>query len=270
MAYGKNKRISKSKKGGKKRVGDPMAKKEWYDLKAPSMFSVRNCGKTLVTKSAGTKLAADGLKGRVFELNLADLNNDDDQSFRKIQLCCEDVQGKNCLTDFHGMDITRDKLCSMVRKWHSLIEASVDVKTTDGYLLRMFCIAFTVRRQNQVRTTCYARTSQIRKIRFVMMDTMTKEANKVLLRDLVKKFIPESIGNKIEKACKHIFPLQSVCIRKVKILKKPKLDVAKLMELHGDYREDFGKTAQVAEDLGATNLLTADISSVQVDPKVAA
>jgi len=265
MAYGKNKRISKSKKGGKKRIGDPMAKKEWYDLKAPMMFTNRNCGKTLVTKSAGTKLAADGLKGRVFEINLADLNGDDDQSFRKIQLCCEDVQGRSCLTDFHGMDITRDKLCSMVRKWHSLIEASVDVKTADGYLLRMFCIAFTIRRPNQVRTTCYARTSQIRKIRFVMMDTMTKEANKVMLRDLVKKFIPEMIGGQIERACKHIFPLQSVFIRKVKILKKPKLDVAKLMELHGNYKEDLGRTALVGEDAAATNLLTADISGGQVD-----
>jgi len=244
-------------------VGDPMAKKEWYDLKAPTMFSVRNCGKTLVTKSAGTKLAADGLKGRVFEMKLADLNNDDDQTFRKIQLCCEDVQGKNCLTDFHGMDMTRDKLCSMVQKWHSLIEASVDVKTTDGYLLRMFCIGFTLKRQNQVRATCYARSSQIRKIRQVMMDTMTKEANRVLLRDLVKKFIPESIGNKIEKACKSIFPLKYVYVRKVKILKKPKLDVAKLMELHGDYREDFGKTALVGEDFGATNLLTADITAAE-------
>jgi len=263
MAYGKNKRISKSKKGGKKRVGDPMAKKEWYDLKAPSMFSVRSCGKTLVTKSAGTKLAVDGLKGRVFELNLADLNNDDDQAHRKIKLCCEDVQGKNCLTDFHGMDITRDKLCSMVRKWHSLIEASVDVKTVDGYLLRMFCIAFTKKRFNQVRTTCYARTSQIRRIRAIMMDTMTKEASKAHLRELVKKFIPESIGTTIEKACGHIFPVQSVYIRKVKILKKPKLDIAKLMELHGDYKEDLGKTAQVGEDAAATNLLTSEIQADQ-------
>jgi len=260
MAYGKNKRISKSKKGGKKRVGDPMAKKEWYDLKAPSMFHVRSCGKTLVTKSAGTKLATDGLKGRVFELNLADLQTDDDQAFRKIKLCCEDVQEKNCLTDFHGMDITRDKLCSMVRKWHSLIEASVDVKTTDGYLLRMFCIAFTNKHKTQVRTTCYARTSQIRRIRAIMMDTMTKEANKVQLRELVKKFIPESIGTRIEGACKHIFPLQSVYIRKVKILKKPKLDIAKLMELHDNYKEDLGKTAAVRED-GATNLLTSEIKA---------
>lgn len=38
------------------------------------MFSVKQVGKTLVTRSAGTKIASDGLKGRVFECSLADLN----------------------------------------------------------------------------------------------------------------------------------------------------------------------------------------------------
>ena len=47
------------------------------------------------------------------------------------------MQGTQCLTGFHGMDFTRDKLCSLIKKWHSLIEAFVDVKTTDGYHLRM-------------------------------------------------------------------------------------------------------------------------------------
>ena len=49
------------------------------------------------------------------------------------------------------MDFTTDKLRSLVRKWQTLIEAQVDVKTTDGYLLRMFAIAFTKKRAGQVQ-----------------------------------------------------------------------------------------------------------------------
>merc|ERR1711979_17582 len=111
--------------------------------KAPSLFNIRNCGKTLVSRTQGTKIATEQLKGRVLEVNLADLNNDEDQSFKKMKLCIEEVQGRNCLTDFHGMSLTRDKLCSLIKKWQTLIEAQVDVKTTDGYTVRMFGIAFT-------------------------------------------------------------------------------------------------------------------------------
>lgn len=235
MAVGKNKRMSKGKKGGKKKALDPFLKKDWYDIKAPSMFSVKQVGKTLVTRSAGTKIASDGLKGRVFECSLADLNQDEDQAFRKMLLKCEDVQGKNVLTNFHGMDFTTDKLRSLVRKWFSLIETFVDVKTTDQYMLRVFVIGFTKRRMDQAKRTCYAQSGQIRQIRKKMNEIVTRESTTCDLKELVLKFIPEVIGKEIEKVCAGIYPLQNVYIRKVKILKAPKFDVTKLMEVHGDY-----------------------------------
>ncbi|KAH9733862.1 Integrase catalytic domain-containing protein [Citrus sinensis] len=42
------------------------------------------------------------------------------------------------------------KLRSLVGKWHTLIEAYVDVQTTDNFPLRLFCIGFTKRLPNQV------------------------------------------------------------------------------------------------------------------------
>jgi len=258
MAVGKNKRLTKGgKKGGKKKMGDPFLKKEWYDIKAPSMFSQRNCGKTLVTKTQGTKIATEELKGRVLEINLADLNQDEDQSFKKIKLCIEEVQGRNCLTDFHGLTLTRDKLCSLIRKWQTMIEAHADVKTTDGFVVRMFVIAFTKRRPDQVKTNCYAQTAQIRKIRRRMVEIMANEVGKVQLRELVKKLIPESIGKEIEKQTQGIFPLKDVHVRKVKLMKKPKFDITKLMELHGDGDGDAGVAMVHEEAEEATNLLTA-------------
>ncbi|XP_010223052.1 PREDICTED: 40S ribosomal protein S3a [Tinamus guttatus] len=165
---------------------DPFSKKDWYDVKAPAMFNIRNIGKTLVTRTQGTKIASDGLKGRVFEVSLADLQNDE-VAFRKFKLVTEDVQGKNCLTNFHGMDLTRDKMCSMVKKWQTMIEAHIDVKTTDGYLLRLFCVGFTKKRNNQIRKTSYAQHQQVRQIRKKMMEIMTREVQTNDLKEVVNK-----------------------------------------------------------------------------------
>jgi small subunit ribosomal protein S3Ae len=211
---------------------DPYTRKDWYDVKAPSYFKNRQACKTLVNRTQGTKLATDGLRGRVFEISLADLNNDE-ESYRKIKLRTDEIQGRNCLTNFHGMDFTTDKLRSLVKKWQTLIESVVDVKTADGYVLRLFAIGFTKRRPNQVKKTSYAQTSQIRAIRKKMTDIMTREAN-VDLKELVQKFVAESIGKEIEKACHSIYPLQNVFIRKAKIVKFPKFDVSKLLELHSE------------------------------------
>lgn len=106
-------------------------------------------------------------------------------------------------------------------------------------------------------------------IRRKMVEIMANQASTCDLKELVSKFIPEVIGKEIEKSTSSIFPLQNVYIRKVKILKAPKFDLGKLMEVidtciviicavnlpvtfhpnsltpvasqvHGDYKEDVG------------------------------
>jgi len=236
MAVGKNKRMQSKgagKKGGKKKVVDPFTKKDWYDIKAPTMFTCRNVGKTLVTRTIGNKIAADGLKHRVFDLNQADLV-EDDASYKKFSLVCEDVQGKNCILNFHGMHLTRGKIASMVRKWQSMINAHVEVKTTDNFTLRVFIIAFTNKRKDQVRKTTYASSQQQKMIRKKMVDIVSKEVQNSDMKELVSKLIPDSIARDIEKACNPIYPLHDVHISKVKVIKRPKIDLHKLAELHGE------------------------------------
>jgi len=236
MAIGKNKRLTKGgKKGGKKKVADPFSKKDWYDIKAPANFEVRTIGRTLVTRTTGTKIASDALKGRVFEASLGDLIKlDDEDSYRKFRLICEDVQGRHVLTNFHGMDITTDRLRMLVKKWQTLIEAQADIRTSDGYLLRVFCIGFTQRMRGQIKKTSYAQHTQVKAIRKKMVEIMTRDIAGSELKEVVNKLIPNSIGQEIEKVCRGIYPLQNVMVRKVKVVKKPKFDVARLLEMHGE------------------------------------
>lgn len=218
-----------------------MTRKDWFDVMAPSVFTNRKVCKTLVNRTQGLHVSSEELKGRVFEANLADLNADEQSSYRKLRLRVEDVQGTDCLTLFHGMDMTRDKLCSLIKKWQTTIEAFVDVSTTDGYRLRIFCIGFTKKQPNQTKRICYAQNTRIHAIRAKMMEIMTKESVKCDLKELVDKLIPGKISSQIEKECQKFFPIQNVFIRKVKVLKRPKIDLAKLMEQHTSTSSDAAK-----------------------------
>merc|ERR1739838_1197777 len=198
--------------GQKKKIVDPFTRKEWYDVRAPVMFNTRAICKTPVNKTAGTRIASDSLKGRIYE----------------------DVQGRNRLTNFHGMNLTTDKTRSMVKKWQTMIEARVDVKTSDAYTLRLFCVGFTKKRQNQIKKTSYAQTQQVKNIRRKMVEIITKEVGSADLKETVNKLIPDSIGKDIEKACQSIYPLYDVFINKVKVLKRPRFDLGKLLDMHGE------------------------------------
>merc|ERR1712146_333533 len=168
------------------------------------------------------------------------------------------VDGKNLLTYFWGMDLTADKLRSLVRKWTTLIEAQADVKTTDGTTVRLFCIGFTYPRANQQRKTSYAQKGQIRAIRKKMVEIMIREASTVDVAGLVKKLIPETIGAEITKATQYIYPLKDVLIRKVKTIKAPKLDVGKLLESHKSApKKDTGKKVARMDEEGEKNLVDA-------------
>lgn len=104
----------------------------------------------------------------------------------------------------------------MVRKWQTLIEAFADVRTTDGYLLRVFCIGFTAKQDLKAsRKTCYAQKSRIRSIRKKMIKIMTRDVASSNLREFVLKLLPDSIAKDIEKECQIIYPLYNVFIRKV-------------------------------------------------------
>jgi small subunit ribosomal protein S3Ae len=204
-------------------------------------------GKTFVNKTQGKVLASERVKGRVFEASLADLNGDEERAFRTITLIAEDVQGSTILTNFHGMKFTSDKVKSLVKKWQTLIEGNVDVKTTDGYYLRLFAIGFTKKRPNQLRLTSYAQTAQVKQIRKKMVEIMTRESVSCDLNQLFKKFNSETIGKLIEAECQGIYPLKDCYIRKAKILRRPKFDPHKLAELHSESaREDTGAAVKKA------------------------
>jgi len=231
MSLGKNKKnFSKGRKGAKKKVGERFLKKEWWNIKAPGMFKKRMFTQSPVNQTVGKKLASESMKGRVFEVNLGDLNHGYETN-KKIKLIVEDADGKSkiALTNFYGLECTRDYLCSLIRKWHTLIDTFVDCKTNDGFLMRFFIVAFTSNYwYTQKKATCYANGSQVKQMRAIMTKIITRECKASSLKDLVGKVLGKEITDEMIKKCKHIFPLENVTIRKVKSIKRPRIDLNQL------------------------------------------
>jgi len=87
-----------------------------------------------------------------------------------------------------------------------------------------------------------------------MIDIINKEVSGVDLNALVEKLISEVIGKEIEKHTQSIYPLQNVLIRKVKVLRAPKVDMSKLMEMHGGAEalaQAAAAAAKAQADIGA-------------------
>jgi len=103
------------------------------------MFTERNFTISPVNVTAGEKFSNDAMKGRVYTTSLGDLNQLNPH--KKIKLIVDEELEKGskvALTNFYGLETTRDHQCSLIRKWFTLIDAFVDVKTLDGFLLRFF------------------------------------------------------------------------------------------------------------------------------------
>merc|ERR1719483_1047466 len=123
-----------------------------------------------------------------------------------------------CWLDFHGLELTKDKRCQLLKKWISLIEAKVDIKTSDNYVFRIFGMALTKKQDGQCKKTAYAKTSQVKRIRKRMIEIMTNE-----------------LADKSTKEFDFIFPIKDACIRKVKLIKRPnKEDLRRITDLHTD------------------------------------
>ncbi|TBU10583.1 ribosomal protein S1 [Hamiltosporidium tvaerminnensis] len=159
----------------------------------------------------------------MFCVNQSDLCPDNEEnSFRKFKFVIDSVKGKDAISTFNGMEITSDKHKGIIRKWHTLIEGYLDIKTKDNFYLRVFMIAVTKRRSDSLKKTSYAHSSQVRQIRKIMFEVIKEEIEDCDISKIIKKLMNEKIGKEVEKRSGVIIPIQNCHVRKVKVIKRIK------------------------------------------------
>merc|ERR1712099_45944 len=260
MAKGKNKQQSKGKGGRGKQERHAFSKKQWYKIQSPpSVANSVQVGWTPVNKTQGTKLSKDSLINRVCEVSYADIQESTQFAYKKVRMQVEEVKGSSLYTSFYGLNIIKEKLYQFLRKRMTLIDVVADIRTQDGYILRVLITTFTARKQNQAKANTYAKHSQVRAIRKAFVKYIARRASKNTISEFAQNVITDDVSQKLLDKGKKICPLSHVMVRKIKVLKKSKSDVNKLVSETNAKKDDgnVGKKGEnvAAEQTEAKNLL---------------
>ncbi|MDK2789501.1 MAG: small subunit ribosomal protein S3Ae [Methanothermococcus sp.] len=187
---------------GRRVTRDTWKTKVWYDIRTPQVFGGDVIGQT---PSNDPSL----LIGRVAEISLRDLTNDHTKHMVRMYFKIDGVSGNNATTQFVGHDTTREYLKSQIRRRRSKIDTVVDVRTKDGYKIRVKAIVLTA-----VRARDHHKT-EIRKKMEEIIRTMAKEST---FPEYVQAMLLGGLGSKIYGECKKMFPLRRVEVYKSEVL----------------------------------------------------
>lgn len=181
-----------------------MIKKKWYTVFAPKIFGGMEVGEILVTDPKR-------LTERTVEVLLSDIIKDPSKFYIKLKFRGDNVEDEKLYTKFVGHECLRDYISHIVRRGTTRVDNNIIVTTKDGYKLRVKGILITSRRVNV----------SIKGNMIKTMDKVIKEhAEKTNFNEFVKDMVFGVISKKIKNACKKIYPVSKVEIRKSHVLTK--------------------------------------------------
>jgi len=154
------------------------------------------------------------LIGRVVEATLYDITADFSHHFLKMFFQVNEIDGKTAKTLFKGHEYSRDYLRSLVRRRTTKVDSLINLKTKDGYKLRIAVSALTLSR---------IKTSQEHTIRKMMDKIVHDKANALSLDQFVQEMVLGKIASDIYNQAKEVAPLRHVGIRKSKLLEAPQI-----------------------------------------------
>lgn len=262
MAKDKNKKLGKK---GKNKKGDKhtFLRKEWHKLFSPSdLKNTQMVGWTCVNKTSGTKVSTDYLKGRVGEITAMDLTVKGDNESgsgsnnlsRKIKMFVEEVKDGSCYTSFYGYDMTRESICSVVRKRSSLIDIYTDVRTNDGYVFRVFITSISIRGREQVRVNSFCKSSTIRLLRLKTVQFLQDTIKAMKAEEFANQLVDQSLQSNVRKHMKSVYPNILTFVRKVKLIRKGEVDRKKFLKK--SLQSSTATEATIQENPEAKNGLT--------------
>jgi small subunit ribosomal protein S3Ae len=194
--------MAKKGKTVSRKVKDKWKAKEWYKVYAPAMFN-----QVLLGETPGAD--PSNLVGRTTEATVHDLTGDFSKMHVKILFQINDVRGYDAYTVFMGHDLTSDYVRRLTRRKRTKTDHTIDVRTKDGYLVRVKTMSVADRR---------IQSSQESAIRMIIEEGISQAVVEMTVSDLVRSIISGDLAKDIARSCKTIVPIKRVEIRKTEVL----------------------------------------------------
>ncbi|HVP23980.1 MAG TPA: 30S ribosomal protein S3ae [Conexivisphaerales archaeon] len=189
------------------KVKDKWREKSWLEVIAPSSF-----GGVQIAKIPATD--ANKAVDRVIQTTLYDLLKQDPSHYSiKVSFVITKIDGNKAFTTFRGHEYAREYMRSLVRRGSSMVGLIKDYTSRDGFLLRVYLIAFTQGRVN---------SSRKRRIREAADKVLTERSAALDYEQLVQEIVLNKTASEIFAEAKKISMLRHLGIRKTKLLEAPK------------------------------------------------
>lgn len=193
--------VKKAKTAARK-VKDKWKAKEWYKLYAPRMFNQVELGETPSSDPSA-------LMGRVTEVTVHELTGDFSKMHIKIRFNVTDVRGLEAHTAFIGHELTSDYVRRLTRRKRTKTDHVVDVRTKDGFKVRIKPMSITEQRIQAAQETA---------IRNIMTSTLIDLAANMTVSELIKAVITGDLSRDLSNAAKVIIPIKRIEVRKSEVL----------------------------------------------------
>lgn len=192
----------KAAKPAAKKVKDRWKAKEWYKIYAPKMFNQVLLGETPSSDPAN-------LMGRAIEATVHDITGDFSKMHVKMKFRVSEVRGFDAHTVLVGQDLTSDYIRRLTRRKRTKTDHVVDVRTKDGYVLRIKPMSITDKR---------IQSSQETAVRTIMTNELNQMGMEMTMADMMKIIITGEMAKRLGNVSKVIVPIKRVEVRKTEVL----------------------------------------------------
>jgi len=185
-----------------KKMKDKWRAKQWYTIHAPDLFDNKEIPSTPADDPSK-------LKDRIVEVTMQELTSDFAKSHIKLKFRINRIAGFDAYTSFIGHEFTSDYIRRLTRRRRTKIDGVFDVTTKDGYRIRVKPMAIAEHR---------IQSSQKAIIRHRMRNVLMDVALTKRMGEFITIMINGDVSRDIFRACKPIYRLKRIDIRRSEIL----------------------------------------------------